>query len=253
MSLDTVRELLQVSIYACSKFHDAILQMRNFQSLLAVLFGAQSTGARAMHDIIREIELQSPFMEEAAYNDRNLMPGILQCIKHLFVQYFRACSRCTNTSPPPSPNTAFSLMRLQNGDSFSTTILDPPVRASLQLSTDPTYPGPQHETRTPGTDNNDQLDRIQTEINTIRNNPLHPGHNPHFDNQLSLTSRQIAQASSSRTQIPNYNGTTNETCMGYHLRGACRFGNACRQAASHGQLNNDCQQAIRAWLDEALQ
>jgi hypothetical protein len=247
LSLDTVRELLQISIHACTKFHDAILQMRNFHSLLAVLFGMQSEGAKAMLSIIQELQLRSPFMEEAAHHDSNLMPGILQCIKHLFVNYFRACSRCSSLDRPPSPNIEFFIMRLQNGDSFSTTILDPAVRASLQLAT-PTNSGLPNDERTPGTDNNNRGERTQTEITTIRNNPSHPGHNPQLDPQLHLNARQFAFASNHNSRIPNFNGSDTETCMNYHLRGACRHGSNCLRAASHGLLTTDCTQAIRQWL-----
>jgi hypothetical protein len=248
MPLDTVWELLQISIHVCTKFHDAILQMRNFHSLLAVLFGVQSEGAKAMLSIIQELQLWSPFMEEATHTDGNLMPGILQCIKNLFVHYFRACSRCSSLDRPPLPNTDFFIMRLQNGDSFSTTILDPAVRASLQLAA-PTNSGSPHNERTPGTDISNRGERSQTEINTIRNNPSHPGHNPQLDPHLHLNARQFAFTSNHNSRIPNFNGLDTETCMNYHLRGACHHGLTFLRAASHGLLTNECKQAIRQWLD----
>jgi hypothetical protein len=189
-----------------------------------------------MLSIIQEFQLRSTFLEEAAHHDGNLMPGILQCIKHLFVNYFRACSRCSTLDCPPSPNIEFFIMRLQNGNSFSTTILDPAVRASLQLAT-PTNSGLPNDKRTPGTDNNNRGERTQTDITTIRNNPSHPGHNPQLDPQLHLNARQSAFASNHNSRIPNFNGSDTETCMNYH------------RAASHGLLTTECTQTIRQWLD----
>jgi hypothetical protein len=127
---DRIKDILKVSVWACSNYYDAVRQMINWKLLLAGLFGPLSMAALTMDDLISQVEQHAAMMAGKAFRDRHHMPGLLQYISNMFAQYFSACSNRSLSMAPPTIDTTFISQKIRAQDSFKAP-MDQIVREAM--------------------------------------------------------------------------------------------------------------------------
>ena len=202
---DKIKEVLKVSVYACSDMYEALRQMENWRNLLAGLFGGGSVAARTMDEIIMCVEKSSATLAGKAFRDPNLMPGLLQYIHNTYVAYFRECSYCSPSGIPPGIDISLVTQKLRVQDDFSHVPLDPLVISALGHARNKHgHKQPRdNEDRSPNKPGKKTRDAKQKsspdkEAKGWKSDPAHPGFNKWYDKKLQTDSKPNSPNSSAQ-------------------------------------------------------
>jgi hypothetical protein len=214
-----------------------------------------------MEDLITRIEAQTAMMAGKAFRDRNQMPGLLQYISNLFVQYFSTCANCSLSTPPPTIDTTFIAQKIGAQDSFKAP-MDQIVREFMdkgfnkptptnkqkdknkQRDKDRGSPKKPPNKKNKGGVGGDRRDPADTAYKT---DPSHPGFNRWYDGLLACNTEQFRKLLKHQSEAPKFNGTDQAAYLNFHIHGGCKAGKECTRAKSHAKPSPDFETKFKAW------
>ena len=254
LPLAEVRLLLKVTPRVARSFEDGVRQLQNWHYLMTGLFGWDSTPAYTANAIVSELLKRTPTMKDAIKQYPMLIPGLLQTVHNLFLDFFNECSYTQPTQRPPGIDLTRILQQISSKDTFGNVQLDLNTQMALRNQ----HPA-QRDQYNPKDNQNQKRDRTDdTQENKSKRkitdksdkshltDKSHPGHNQNFDKTLESTAFSKEHVG----EIPLMKGTNTALCFNYHLRGGCRFGKTCPRAASHRALAPETMKLLRIWAQQ---
>jgi hypothetical protein len=200
-------------------------------------------------------------MAGKAFRDRQQMPGLLQYISNLFVQYFSACANCSLSTAPPTIDTTFISQKIGAQDSFKAP-MDQIMREAMDKGFNKPTPANKQK------DKNKQRDkdggspnkppnkknkggggggRRETADIAYKTDPNHPGFNQWYDGLLACNIEQFRKLLKHQSEAPKFNGTNQAACLNFHIHGGCKAGKECTRVKSHAKPSPDFKTKFKAW------